>query len=124
MQELVWNLTFFPQTDSDSRAARCVLCIYFAVPAGGGFPNPEEDGGGHELVQSKSFVLLSLPGPYNCDGSFGLADAFVLRYRLDHNSHPRLHPYNFPGESGRLGAYWLHKSLRRRPVCAKLFILH
>lgn len=86
-----------PSSDT-FRLTSCVLCIYFAVPAGGGFPNPEEDSGGHELVQSKSLVLLSLPGPYYCDGSFGLANAFVLRNRLDHNSHPRLHPYNLPGE--------------------------
>lgn len=100
MQETAGVLSMelgFPSSATFRLTGR-VLGVCFAVPAGGGFPDPEEDSGRHELVQSRSCVLLSLLGPYNCNGSFGLVNGFILRYRLDHNSHPRLHPYNFPGE--------------------------
>lgn len=90
--------SFLRHTQTYSQAGNCVLRFYFAGPAGGGFPDAEEDSRGHELVQSKSFVLLSLFGPYYCNGSFGLVNGVIPRHWLDHNSHPRLHPYNFPGE--------------------------
>lgn len=95
-RSLAWSL---PWTHSDL-LIHCMLCLTcpFAAPAGGGFSDPEEDSGGHEFIQSKPFVLLSLLGSYHCTGSFGLANGFILRHRVDHNSPPCVHPCNFPGK--------------------------
>lgn len=98
---LAWSSSFLHPSHNSVRLTskpHPALACPVAVPAGGGFPDPAEDGGGHEPVPSQPLVLLPLPGAHPCHGTFGLAHGFLLRDQLDHNPHPGLHPYNFTGD--------------------------
>lgn len=107
---LAWGSSFpHPSHNSvrlNSKPHPALACPV-AVPAGGGFPDPAEDSGGHEPVPSQPLVLLPLPGPHHCHGSFGLAHGFLLRDWLDRNPHPCLHPYNFPGDKERSSSHFI-----------------